>query len=460
MLCEFYSSTFSKRNNSTKVPPDSVAKSAFDITLKGGCDIDSPTILLDLPDTAGVVPEYPYMRLRVNGLWHYYYINSHTALTDNVWSFDCELDVLATFKDWILNNTCYVQYSTSHGSTLIRDPRAMMLPYTTTLSKSFSDLSGMFTRELKYVLQCIGDNGSRDIAYASAFILNSSQSSSLKSVLNSPNFFTYIAQLGGGELGIVSDPSYGVISGAVTAYNMTDTINQTINLAGYNTGVSGIPVASTYIDKKTSSIKPKSALKLYGDYRDLEPYSSYTLQLPFVGVVPISSKAVARTQDLILECSVQPATGDVLYSVYCDSDAASETPILIGQYSGNCSADSPVSTRNINKQGVAASFWNTLMGAVGGDSWGFGSNSSINGNISSVVGISGGLIPYVMKQSVTTSENPANRSAVDGLPCGQTLLLSKLSGYCQCQGASVDVPCNSRERDRINSYLNGGFYIE
>ena len=38
--------------------------------------------------------------------------------------------------------------------------------------------------------------------------------------------------------------------------------------------------------------------------------------------------------------------------------------------------------------------------------------------------------------------------------------ISSLSGYIQCMDASVDIPGYSSEKDRVNGYLNGGFYYE
>ena len=47
-----------------------------------------------------------------------------------------------------------------------------------------------------------------------------------------------------------------------------------------------------------------------------------------------------------------------------------------------------------------------------------------------------------------------------GRPLCQTLQLSSLSGYIQCEGASVSGSMTDHERDEINAFLNSGFYYE
>lgn len=453
MISQFYS-TFQKRNNSTKIPEGDIVSTALDLTFKGGANMDSPTILLELPDTNGVVPEYTYMRMRVNGTWRYYFVNNPTCVSDNLWQFDCVIDVLGTYKDDILNNICYVMYSTSHGSTLINDTRALLTPYTTTLSASFSNVRSLFRNSGYYsVFQCMGDVVTNDPSYTCSFLLDSGQASALKRSLMSENFFDWAAKW-------FTSPMDAVVGCAVTAYNPSSLNGAiTINVGGYNTGASGSPINSAEIITRTDSVNPKSALSLYGDYRDLEPYTSYGLYLPFVGVIQLPSLAVARTHDFIISAHVAPCTGDVTYDINYDSDASTETPVLMGTYSGNCSSSLPVAGTSADYKSLISSIGNTIgnltgLGTISGVS------SSINGKLSSMIGASSGITPFIFKQSVTTSENPTARRNIDGLPYGATVRLSTLSGYCQCINASVNAPCSSAELDRINAYLNGGFYIE
>ena len=47
-----------------------------------------------------------------------------------------------------------------------------------------------------------------------------------------------------------------------------------------------------------------------------------------------------------------------------------------------------------------------------------------------------------------------------GRPVGETHAISNHSGYVQCDNASVDMSGTAIEKDRVNSYLNSGFFYE
>ena len=38
--------------------------------------------------------------------------------------------------------------------------------------------------------------------------------------------------------------------------------------------------------------------------------------------------------------------------------------------------------------------------------------------------------------------------------------LSDIKGFCKCNGASASVACEESERNKINNYINTGFFIE
>ena len=59
-----------------------------------------------------------------------------------------------------------------------------------------------------------------------------------------------------------------------------------------------------------------------------------------------------------------------------------------------------------------------------------------------------------------TSDEPENMRAIIGNALNKVTVLSNLTGYVQCYGASVKVPATSGEITIINDYLNSGIYIE
>ena len=59
-----------------------------------------------------------------------------------------------------------------------------------------------------------------------------------------------------------------------------------------------------------------------------------------------------------------------------------------------------------------------------------------------------------------TNVTPSSVTSAIGTPTMAVKSLSGLSGYCECRNASVSAPAESGILDKINGYLNEGFFIE
>lgn len=51
-------------------------------------------------------------------------------------------------------------------------------------------------------------------------------------------------------------------------------------------------------------------------------------------------------------------------------------------------------------------------------------------------------------------------TTVMGRPCYKNVKINTLTGFVKCAGASVPINGLASDRDRINAYLNSGFYYE
>ena len=63
----------------------------------------------------------------------------------------------------------------------------------------------------------------------------------------------------------------------------------------------------------------------------------------------------------------------------------------------------------------------------------------------------------------TTKQLADSKTAIrtaEGLPLYRTVSLSSLSGYCRCEGASVEMGGLDRFKEEVNMFLNTGFFIE
>ena len=199
--------------------------------------------------------------------------------------------------------------------------------------------------------------------------------------------------------------------------------------------------------------------------------------MPFVGIIQLDSTAMAKSNDLIVDCFASPVTGDIAYGIYVDS--GSEAVYKIATYSGNCNNSSPVAntqvpnglstvsgaiisiTAVLASEAVSPAVTATKIG-VGAVSFAHGmtQHTSINGSISTNVGANLGLNPVLYRWTTNTSENPENRRAIDGLPYCSTVELNTLTGYVKTMNASISIAADYDEIQEVNDLLNGGVYIE
>ena len=90
-----------------------------------------------------------------------------------------------------------------------------------------------------------------------------------------------------------------------------------------------------------------------------------------------------------------------------------------------------------------------------------GASVSVKGAIQGRAGLSYGnkpqLMLYMMKHADPTRTEHIN--AV-GRPVQACASIGSFRGYIECSGASVNMPGTAIEKDRVNSYLNSGFFYE
>ena len=108
-----------------------------------------------------------------------------------------------------------------------------------------------------------------------------------------------------------------------------------------NTGVSASICARTRTITKTISVPSH-----YKNFLDYAPYTSVSLYLPFVGVIEVDTNRVIG-KSIEIKCSIDYVQGTCVYYIYDYKHC------LLGQYSGMCAIDSPV-TGNNNAQVTSA----------------------------------------------------------------------------------------------------------
>lgn len=254
--------------------------------------------------------------------------------------------------------------------------------------------------------------------------------------------------------------------------------NAIIWLGEYRTGLTGKALHSRAVASQSCSITiPWQA----NDWRRL--YHTVYLFLPYSGVVNIPASEVISASSILVTCFVSQS-GAVTYEVNAAHGTQGQSDYAvsdIGVYYGNCAGAfmigesqssllTSLSATSAAITGVAAtvaaaSTGSVLSTAATGANTLTGVLSSMQPCTSMVGGGGGGAFASSYIPSITTvfhdtTVAPDSVSAAIGTPTMSVKTLGTLSGYIQCSGASVTAAAETPTLEKINAYLNGGFYYE
>lgn len=455
---------FSKRQNSTAAPADNTGV-AVDVSLKNETSLNSPVFLL-----SGARPNYSYAKFE-NA---YYFIDDIRSVRNNLHELVCSMDELGTFRANIQNTNAFVEFCTG-GSTQIMDKR--IVPLSPVRQAVASGNLGI-SQAGCYVLSVVGQDGCIQYACSPA---------TLQSILAAVELWaaTTLSQavdtFDALKIGFSQLISQGSALDAIRScrwipFDIADvpTTPKRIYLGNYDTTITADAITTLI---KTYGVQINVPFSRTGWLR-LQPYTDVFLYLPFVGVVNISNPYFQANNELTINVSVNVASGEIAYSVMIDS-------VIVGTYGGNCGASIDFGTtitpglqiaNGIFQAASAVGIAGASM-ASGGAAAALASIGAANTVInaaqgaltpiqSCVGGIQGGVGAGLVTSAAVwvleheTTGEVGNMASVQGLPFFNTARLGSLSGYVQTKGASVSGSIRGVLRERINSMLDSGFFME
>ena len=448
---------FSKRKNSKKVID--VDGTDFEVNLKGTTSLLRPVFLLS-------ADSFNYNYCNFNG--RYYWINDIRSIRNGVWSVECSVDVLASWKNEILNSKGFVKYSSSDTNQNIKDGRNVV---TSNVERTASYLNmQMFDINGSYILATLSGPASEAInnSFSVLYGMEAGSLGALAQEFNSPDALTAIRQY-------FDNPTETIVFCRWLPRNLIGGPTRIIpvKFGDYESSVTGTLIEDNYATEIGDITIPWQK----SDFRNYEPYSSAILYLPGVGNVSIPLSSLAGLDVLSIQCVMDYVTNQIHYQV-TDGTGAN----IIGTYSGSVGVDIPISAiQSGNVGGILAGIGGIAGGigavatggmslgaaaAIGGGLYAAGV-SSLSQNIRATGSFSGG---YNVKAGGTTIHLEIFRSQsvqepneyVDtiGNPCMKIRNISGLSGYCQTEDFQVSGTMTEQEKEQINSAMNGGVYIE
>lgn len=435
--------TTTKRTNSMLVPS---LDSSISVVLKDATSEENPVFLLQ----GAYSSAWNYAHCAELG--RYYWIED-ASYNKGVWAISCRTDYLATYKSEILANTCYV---TRSASLYQEDLTDALFPCGSRpqLSKAASDLLEV-SNTGSIIICTAGKSGN---AFYGCNIPNFME---LMNYLYSSDYLTALnnfVELPQDVAKEIAHPEEYLLSAIWVPISLGGT--SAITLGYVTTPAVGQPLSTGRIWGQVITVSvPKHPNSEGYSYRNLSPFSRYSLSLPFYGTVPIAPEDIANVDKLSIGYAAD-ITGALQITIF--------TPKKL-LYILNSNFGSPVgiSSRSTNMIGTVSSITTgALTAAATGNPLGLAGAvvSGIN-NIFPHVSSSGGtggtmvLDKYAALNAIFYIQKTVDVTHF-GRPLCQPVVLSSLSGYCKTEEASVACSATETGKNEINRMLDGGIYIE
>lgn len=481
--------TFSKRDNSTKLPTGLISV-GMTCDLMDSSGILAPTLIINHTDPTAF--NYCYITE-----FHRYYFINNWRYSLGFWTCEMQVDVLASWKAQIIQQELYVLRSASNFNGRIADTTYPLIAQKTFASGglvegAFNPFSASY--QSGYFVVGIINTDSGAIGAVSYYVFTPAQFKTLVDKLMGDVSFYNVSDISDDLTKILANP-FQYISSCLwfpfqppTGASITSlpigwwTFNISCSrLSGYSQWSATGP---------TLSIPKHPDALTRGYYLLAEPYTEYYLWFPPWGNFSIPADKVIDSDYLTFSSRVDCITGMGELRVYpYNSNVALSViksqigvPIELAQLAPqltnipeqvvstaqNLPAFEESSIKNIGvhiKEAASAieNFFNTEVGST---------VSTIAGNIGTMI-----LSKYCPSQSVGStgsimegyvdpllyayfSYQTDMDSAEKGRPLCQKVRLSTLTGFVLCGEADINIACTKTELEAIKLYLTSGLFIE
>lgn len=436
--------TDNKKRNSTKIP--SVGESVSCV-LKAGTTVENPTFILQN------VNPWNWNAAYCPTFGRYYFVDNVRYL-ETCYEVSCSCDYLASYKSEILGNTVYVLRSASLHNDDITDtlfPTNSQATIQRTLSGTFG-----FSDEGSIILTTAGKNGNAFHA------LSAAQFSSLCNYLYSSTFIDALTDWT--KIGdVVTKQFFNTSDYIISACWVPVSIGgggDSISLGPIESCGSGTALSNGKIWGNVVTVTAPNHPQVDGyNYRNVEPFSRYTLSIPYIGTVPIDGSYIKSNRTISIGMSMD-INGNISCSIFSPSGK-------YGTFFGCSGSNIGFGSRSSNGGG------NIIKGA--GELLASGVTGNVLGAASGILSLTSGLVSSGITSSgsggcvaqddyCTLTSTFSTQLTVDntnhGRPICQPNTLSGLSGYVICDNASVQCSATSSGKSIINNFLNGGMFIE
>lgn len=493
---------FAKRPNSLKKPAATLQGTEVSCSMKTVSSIVTPIIEISDPKLNNSIPLFNYAYIQ--SFSRYYFIED-IRYELGVWSLWLRCDVLATYKDDIINSRQYVLRSTSNYNPDLIDTlyntyidsttnyRSFTFPasvetYNRTTS-AYETRSNYFNRSISQGGFCIGVVGNNQTG-VSYYMMSSS---TFRNILNLafavvPSDMTDVsAGVGKALFNPLQYVTYCKWFPAMPLSGNLGTAVDFINFGGQRVPASGtlsgcymIDAAMVEENRVRMAIPPHPQADTY-PYMALAPFSEYSLHFQPFGVIPIDSSKIYDCDYIYIYWYVDYCTGACELQIYADkSTVGTGVPDpLIYTENTQIGVNLPISNLVMDWKaglGLTALSWiksvapndyasRNMTGGV--TKW---QPNDIESSIQSIPDKNTSLIDTVMNTLGASMGQISTKGSSDsflaynmgrpfmfayfmqqtahmpdlfGSPCCKSLRLDNLTGFCMCSNATVEFSADS-----------------
>ena len=463
MRIELYK--FGKKKNST-MRPDAQHAELLDGTFEKGQDICNPVIRIV---TSGTLGSYNYAFIHELDD-RYFFVNKIVSVAQGVTDLYLEVDPLATYKDEILKQDFYVSRSSSNYDERLIDKLYPTAPgYSYGIKSTDWIQSGYFSPN--YIIGVIGKNSTGGNPVNYYIITRSNLNALMQWLFNASNFSTEISDE---VVKTFFNPSQYIVSCTKLPFDYTGGgTSGKLSLGWFDTDIDVTVPLRTFMELPTITIEipQPPGVTAARDFRHFSPYAMYKVYIPYIGMVEIDSQMLIDSTNIRVDGVLDIPTGSIMVKVF-----ANETNILITTLEGNACTPIAIAQNRIDFGVMSASAmitsgisnvipnsgdWGTFKDALKsvGDAV-LASNNQIS--TKGAQGNQGQQFFITAVLCIGYFRVIVNRDLKDfGAPLLKNVKLNTLTGYCEVINAHFfSTQATEPERDAVNSYLEGGFYIE
>lgn len=456
---------FSKRKNSTLQPGGGIQ---IDVKLKNDTSIERPSFII-----SGGMSNITY----VQAFGHFYFVDDCISLANGLCELQCSMDVLATYKGEIGNTNAFIMYDESSNPGIV-DAR-ISIKQRPVVSAYHGDFHTGITYAGMFVATITGTDGTRafKIPASQIYKLIPDLEAEIKSIFAQdhtptglidtdfvPTIISAVRQIiGSGTL------AENIRDVRFIPFQIANANSHRVIIGIYDAGYDAYTIPLDGYARFDKSVKSINIPWHYSDWRRAN--TEIYLRIPFVGLVSFSASVLSPYSSISIESSLDCLTGDMAIEVW-----TSDHKILLGAYGANTGMELPIGTTSFHVGTIFTALTNTASVTAGGipgqANYVLNALKAFCTPLSQSVGgigtcaelgmlnNSGNLDIYIATVTYETNIDPSSVASVMGTPTFAVKNIGSLSGFIQCQNASVAVNAHANEREEINSYLNSGFYYE